>query len=387
MERQLLVDLGRLARNDARGGLGPRRVASGRIRIREVHEHLQANLDNYWLRPPDPAELVPGILARSAEMRTAGEELIVVGGPGPVRAARALVEAVDGDAPIRWMDAPDPQRLEALLARPAVWMLLEGPQWADDVVVEANEAGHPVAIAGAGEPDPPPSGWWFSDPRVVDARQAIYGEGVLTIAAFAGLDLGSFLAGAGDMLRHNAVPGLFDNPAYAVGVPVATAVKELGFDVVLHLACSARLGAFSAWIAAVWGSMLTGTTRVGGLEHPLTLNVRSGSAGDEDLANALLPRREGMAIAWDAERESGSAAGYASRAFLDVWAREVQPVVRVRVPGLDAGTLGGAVALGLHAGVTAALCLDLDPRSVSGATAWRAEQDRLTAIDDLQHNH
>lgn len=381
MERQVVVDLGRLARNDERGGLGPRRVANGRIRIREVHEQIQGGLDRLSLRPPDSEDVLGPVLDRTAAMRSHAEALVVVGSPGAIRAAKTLVDAHNPDAPVRWMDSPDRGRMPGLLSRPAVWVLLEGPGWADDVVVEASEAGHSVAIAGVGEEDPPPSGWWFHDTTLGDSRRAIYGQGVLTVAAFAGLDIGAFLSGARDMVHLCRVPGLFDNPSYALAVPVATAVRELGFDVVLHLACSARLRAFSAWIAGCWGSMLTGATNVGGIQHPVTLNIRSGLAGDEDLANALLPRREALAIAWDAERDSSSEASFTSRAFLDLWAREVQPVVRVRVPGLDAATLGASVALGLHAGAAAALCLEVDPLGTGGADAWRAAVDRLRSLD------
>ena len=45
----------------------------------------------------------------------------------------------------------------------------------------------------------------IADPSVDDGRRAVWGPGVLTVAAWAGLDVGAFLSGARDMVQLGGV--------------------------------------------------------------------------------------------------------------------------------------------------------------------------------------
>jgi hypothetical protein len=103
--------------------------------------------------------------------------------------------------------------------------------------------------------------------------------------------------------------------------------------------------------------------------------------GDEELLEGLLAgARDTQAIVWEIEDDAATGPGsgeiaLATQTFLRLWQREGLPAVRVRLPALDAASLGGAVLLSGHAAVTAALFLDQDPLALDAVAAWYAAMD------------
>lgn len=381
MARNVVVEVSHLLRKDG-GGIGRKRLTTGLGRLREAHEALRAGAESSkWphLRVLDD-ETVAYARAVAEGLRARGTELAVVGQPGAVAALRALTDAL-GVASPRWVTGPD-DALVAALDRPEVaWLVLEGPAWADRVAEWAVEQGRAVAVAGPGDHEAPPGGWWLSDPVAGDGRFGVLGLAAAVCAAWAGVDVEGLFAGARDMAEACERAALFENPAYTLALATIFAERDLGATVPAHLVASGRMGAFSEWVARLWGAILCDAVHVEGVvRHSGAVGV-PGVVGDEELLQALvLGPRDKLVTLWDpTEATNGPLAQEAAaqaRAFQDLLERENVPYVRVRLPGLDARSLGAAVFLATHAAVSAAVYLDVDPLGLGAVSAWYASLER-----------
>jgi hypothetical protein len=389
--RNVVVEVSHLLRKEGRG-LGRRRLLSGLGRLREVHEVVRAGAGaGRWphLQLPDEAELAA---AReiAAELRRRAPRLAVVGQPGAIAALRAITEALGVESP-RWVSSPDSATLDALDSPDVAWLVLEGPAWVDQVAEWAVGQGRIVAMAGAGTHDAPPNGWWISDPVAGDGRFGGLGAAAAVCAAWAGVDIEAVHLGARDMVEACERPALFENPAYTFALTTVFLERDLGVSIPVHIATSGRLEAFTRWLVRMWGAVLADSVPVEGvMRHQGAAGV-SGIVGDEELIQVLLlgPRDKHVSL-WDvADGESGRGAAEAvlqSRALQTLLDRENVPYLRVRLPGLDARSLGAAMFLAEHAAVTASLFLDVDPLGLDGVSAWyaaleRARDDARTDVD------
>lgn len=381
MARNVVVEVSHLLRKDG-GGIGRKRLTTGLGRLREAHEALRAGAEaGKWphLRVLDD-EAVAHARAVAEGLRARGSELAVVGQPGAVAALRALTEAL-GVASPRWVTGPD-DALVAALDRPEVaWLVLEGPGWADRVAEWAVEQGRAVAVAGPGEHEAPPGGWWLSDPVAGDGRFGGLGLAAAVCAAWAGVDVEGLFAGARDMEAACERAALFENPAYTLALATVFAERDLGTTVPAHLVASGRMAAFAEWVARLWGAVLCDAVPVEGVvRHSGAVGV-PGVVGDEELLQALvLGPRDKLVTLWDPTEAVGGPlsqeAAAQVRAFQDLLERENVPYVRVRLPGLDARSLGAAVFLATHAAVSAAVYLDVDPLGLGAVSAWYASLER-----------
>lgn len=381
VERRVVVDLSRLLRGDGPDVLGARRLMVGAGRIKEIHERLgqQAGL---WpqLNPPADAGVA---LELAAALHSRADELVVLGTPGAVRSARMAVHALAPDAPIWWVTTPpQPDLLERLLARPATWLLLEGPGWADACVIAAAAAGRPVAIAGTGEEDQPPDGWWFSDPLAGDGRFGWLGAGAQLIRAWAGIDVAAWNDGLSAMQRQFERVALYENPAYSFGIALSLCIRDLQRDTLVWITDDGRLELFVDWIGRIWGALLADVRgdyaradAWGGMRLPVGVTSLSGLAGDQELHEQILSTPRGaVAVLWGGGGEAGLLP-----AFQDMWERAAQPAVRVRLTTVDAAALASAAILGLHAGVCSAFFLERDPLAMRSQSAWEGALRRVHA--------
>ena len=387
MVRNVVVEITHLLRKQG-AGLGRKRLLSGLSRLRDAHDVLVRGAEaGRWphLVLPD-AEQVASAHAIAAALHARAPRLAVVGQPGAVAALRAITEALGVRAP-HWVTSPDAATVPGLDGPDVAWLVLEGPAWVDHVAEWAVSSGRVVAVAGAGAHEAPPEGWWISDPVAGDGRFGGLGLAGIVCAAWAGVDVGALLAGARDMAAACTRPALFENPAYTLALSTIFVERDLGISVVAHLATSGRMEAFCSWIVRMWGAVLADTVTVEGVvRHTGSAGV-AGVVGDEELLQVLLvgPRDKLVAI-WDVSdgvQGRGAEECVAQvNAFQDLVNRENLANLRVRLPGLDARTLGAAVLLAQHAAVSASLFLDLDPLGLSAVTAWYAALERARADVD-----
>lgn len=390
-QRRVVVDLSKLIRRDAGAGIGLKRLTAGLGRLKDVHETLRRGAEaDRWphLRLPTDAALLE--LATIVEdLRGRGKVLAVVGQPSAVLAVRMIVEAlapwsglpgIPFGRPVAWVTSADPELITPLDRDDVAWLVLEGPRWADAVAEWAVARGRAVAMAGEGEHTAPPGGWWISDASAGDGRFGALGVASLLCAVWAGVDVPGLLAGARDMAIVCGRAALLENPAYSLALATVAIEQDLSLHVPVHLASTARLAFFAQWFGRMWGAVRSATRVVQGVrQHQGSAGI-SGLLGDEELHEALLAGvRDKFAIVWDVEPGAadpqafgaGEAAVQVS-VFLQLWQREGLPAIRLRVPGLDAGTFGGAIVLSCHAAVTAALFLEGDPLALDGVAAWYA---------------
>lgn len=387
MVRNVVVEITHLLRKQG-AGIGRKRLLSGLSRLRDAHDVLvRGAADGRWphLNLPD-AEQVAGVSEIAAGLRARAPRLAVVGQPGAVAALRAVTEALGVRVP-HWVTSPDAASVPGLDSADVAWLVLEGPAWVDQVAEWAVASGRVVAVAGAGTHPAPPHGWWISDPVAGDGRFGGLGLAGLVCAAWAGVDVDGLLGGARDMVAACARPALFENPAYTLALSTIFVERDLGISTVAHLATSGRMEAFSAWLVRMWGAVLTDTVTIDGVvRHTGTAGV-AGVVGDEELLQVLLvgPKDKLVAI-WDVsegDHGPGAREGVAQvNAFQDLVNRENLANLRVRLPGLDARTLGAAILLAQHAAVSASVFLDLDPLGLSAVTAWYGAVERARANVD-----
>jgi hypothetical protein len=387
VKRNVVVELSHLLRKD--GGLGRKRLLSGLGRLRDVHELLRRGAeDGRWphLHLPDAAAL-DAVRATAADLRARATTLVVVGQPGALAALRAVTDAVGEGSRPRWVSTPDSAHLAALDTADTAWLFLEGPAWVDRVAEWAVGNGRVVAMAGAGEHEAPPDGWWISDPVAGDGRFGALGMASLVCAAWAGVDVDSLVGGARDMAAACERPALLENPAYTLALATVFAERDLALSIPVHLATSGRLEAFAGWLVRMWGAVLSHASPVDGVVRHAGAAGVPGVVGDEELVQVLLvgPRDKFVTV-WEPavapDALGGPEAVAQGRAFQELWDRENLPSLRVRLPGSDPGAIGAAILLAEHAAVTASLYQDLDPLGLAGVTAWYGAMDRARADVD-----
>lgn len=372
--RNLVVEVSALLRRD---GIGRKRLTAGLPKLREVHDRLTAGaVDGRWphLQPGDA-------VVAQAVAAGLGDKLAVVGQPGAVAALQAVTQALGTRQPV-WIVAPNVQQLALLDAPEVGWLVLEGPAWVDRVAEQAVANGRRVAVAGPGAHEAPPDGWWVSDPLAGDGRFAPLSTASLVCATWAGVDIGALLNGAADVAQACRNAALFENPAYTFALATVSVERDVGTTGAAHLVTDPRLEPFAAWCGRMWGAVSAELVRVDSVVKHAGVGALHGIVGDEELIQLLLVgRRDKLVYVWDAtghqqdpwSRESALHA----QAFLELCAQENIPHLRVRLPPVDAATLGGMFLLASHAAVTAALFQDLDPLDLAGVPAWYAALERL----------
>lgn len=376
-QRELVVELSSLLHGAGSAGAGMKRLTRGLGRLRAVHDAVQRGAESWrWphLLLPDEVAL-DAVVATARALAARAPVLAVAGQPGALAALRGVLAALAPDAAVRWVGAPDPA-LTAIVDREDVgWIVLEGPAWADALAEEAVGRGRAVAIAGEGDHEAPPEGWWVSDPTAGDGRFGALGMASLLAAAACGVDVRALLDGARAMAASCERSALFENPAYSLAMALLVVAKDAGAATPVHLVPTTRLQPFAEWAGRTWGAVLCGAQVVEGVRQRLGGQGLGGTLGDEELHQSLLAgTRDKAVVLWDVEGVAPFAA--ASRAFRAVWAREQLPLVRVRLPGLDARTLGASVTLASHAALVASLWMDLDPLRLEAVEAWYAALER-----------
>lgn len=387
--RRVVVDLASLIRGDGASGVSVKRLTAGLGRLKDVHDALRQGEAEYrWphLLLADDATL-GAVMELAAELRARGTELAVVGQPGALAAARVLTDTLAPGARVRWVGSPDEELLAPLDRPDVVWLVLEGPSWAARVAEWAVGQGRAVAVAGPEAGDAPPDGWWITDPTAGDGRFGALGMAALVVASWAGVDVGAALAGARDIAESCRRPALFENPAYSLAMSAFAIQQVTGLSVPTHLASTARLAAFTAWTARLWATVGAQYGARDGVRTYAGGTAIGGVLGDDELVQTLLAgTRDKYVILWEVEGpERGpapSAMAAQARAFTQLWAREGLPLLRVRLPGLDAATLGGAIQLACHGAVTATLLAERDPLGLEAVEAWYGAVERAAADVD-----
>ncbi len=330
MARSVIVDLGGLFRGS--GSLLRRRWGDvGALTPRFARVRAEG-----WPGPLPALEPVNEAVAAfegAAEVRLYGQ-------PGAVRAANLWAPALS--RPIPGVDSPS--------AAPGPAVALVGPAWVDEAVDALVSAGHRVAVAckrpASGEAiDPPSGGRWIEDAWAGEGTRGPLGAGVLTAAALSGLDVAAALDGAAAMSTLCDGP-LADNPAWSLARGLRLLASERARDSVVHVAGGAELLPLAEWAARAQAVRLAPASVVAPA-RPAPVAVR---ADDEDWATFLRaggPER--VVVSW-------SGPGDTSGGWIDAAEEVGLSVIRLRLPGVDAASLGGAVMLWLRAlGALAAL--------------------------------
>ncbi|MDP2311514.1 MAG: hypothetical protein Q8P41_01300 [Pseudomonadota bacterium] len=387
MNRNVVVEISQLLRKEA-GGISRRRLLAGLGRLREVHEAVRKGADaGRWphLQLPDDAQLAE-VRRIAGELRGRASRLAVVGQPGAIAALRAVTEALGVESP-RWVTSPDGVVLAALDSPDVAWLVLEGPMWADQVAEWAVGQGRAVAVAGAGSHEAPPDGWWITDPVAGDGRFGGLGIAAALCAAWAGVDIEAVHLGARDMATACERPALFENPAYTMALTSINIERDLALSVPTHLVSTGRLEAFAGWLVRMQGAVLADSVPVEGVMRHTGAAGVAGVVGDEELLQVLLlGPRDKYIVLWDGTdgavglgADEAVAQVRAVQALLD---RENIPHLRVRLPGVDARSLGAAMFLATHAAVAASVFLDVDPLGLDAVNAWYAALERArTDVD------
>lgn len=385
VHRRVVVDLAPLVRTEGTAGVGVKRLTAQLGRLRDVHDALRAGEESFrWphlVLPDDGA--VEAVVALAGELRARATTLAVVGQPGALLALRVWTDALAPGARIRWIGSPDAELLAPLHGADVAWLVLEGPSWADRVAEEAVARGQAVAVAGPGQGQAPPDGWWIADPAAGDGRFGALGMAGLVMAAWAGIDVGAAVAGARDMAESCRRAALFENPAYSLATASIAVQQATAIVVPAFLATSARLGAFTTWVARLWAAVGAQPAMVNGVRQHVGGNAVAGILGDDELTQALLSgTRDKWAVLWEVDSTSapgtpGELAARQVRVFAQLWGREGLPMVKVRLPGLDAATLGGAIQLACHTAVTTSLMQERDPLGLEAVTTWHGAVERV----------
>lgn len=348
MRRSVLVDISRLR---PPGSRVPARIPAEWLgRLRDVHGLLG---EPGWAHraalacPSEPA------LRLAEALRAEGRALVVAGPPGPLRAARAWVEALAPEAPVRWIDGPGGAPAgegEALVAWP-------GPAWVDGLYGAARAAGVPTRTVDRAEAD-------LLDPCARDGRHAVLGPGARMVAAFAGIDVASAVAGARAMADDAARPALYENPAYALALGLAFAERRLGRPRATWMVAHPGLLTAVAHLARAWVAAHVGAPLHPDVAEAPPAEPTVGVWGDQELVDGVhlaLPHHALLALDVD------DLAPEADRTGARAWLGADVPMVRVVLPRLDAAALGGLFALLDHAAAASAVFRWIDPRRRPGA--------------------
>jgi hypothetical protein len=307
--REFSVDLSVLARGE---GIRAFQALIGLVRER-IHQ-LGPQLVG-----PELKEL--GFLEQVAAELKNCSQLVVVGEPGAIRAAHVLNSS---SSKICWVDHP----LRVPVLEGAGVVLLEGPGWADRVAEEANAKDCPVFIAGTGEPDPPPGGWWVQDS---DAGGP-FSVGALVAAAWGGKELPTIEQQAASAQEQCLKLGLYENPAAGLAVswlPVQGGKVMRG---PVLLAADPGLLPLVEWIS----DELSEKLQWRGIQEQ-SLDVRAGLLGDERRMGELFEAPGYRVISCWEGRQSESVAGLVAAS-------------RELVKSASCGWVGARVASGAEAG-------------------------------------
>lgn len=383
-----MVELSSLLK-EGPSGVGLKRLTAGLPRLKEVHDELRRG-EETWRWPhlvlPDEDALA-AVVATAEALRERAGTLAVVGQPGALTAMRALVATLAPGAAVRWIGSPDAAGDAALDGPGVAWLCLEGPAWVDRVAEWAVGRDRAVAVAGAGEGEAPPEGWWIADPTAGDGRFGGLGMASLLCAAWAGVDVGEVVAGARDVAEICRRPALFENPAYSLAVAGVAIEQSHGLPIPVHLATTSRLLPFVEWVVRMWAAVVAQPVEQGGVRRHLGTIGIAGALGDEELTHALLGgARDKHLVLWEIESAGRGPATEAlatqARVFGHLWSRQGLPQLRVRIPAVDAASVGGAIVLASHAAVATGLYLERDPLGLEGVATWYGAMERAVADVD-----
>lgn len=354
MTRRVIVDLASCFRGPA---AALRRRWADVSGLAPLHRRIR---ENPWFEAL-PVEAEVRAAAASLAQKTKGRP-VLVGQPGVVGATRVWVEALGLGLDLVHPGLELPAGAGCLVAH-------LGPRAVDDLVDQAVERKLRVAVvcaAVAGESvEPPPRGVWVNDAWAGEGTRGALGAGVLVALTLAGLDLTAALGGAQAMLADADGP-IADNPAWSVARALRLLAAEGGRDVVVHAAAEPALLAYSAWAARTQATLLAGMSP----HAPARPLPAVTLAGDEEWGSAIVrSARDRVVVVWE------STGSPPETSWFEALGEAGVAVIRIRLPALDAESLGGALTLWLRAlGCLAAM----EERGGEGAPATPALSTRVS---------
>lgn len=370
-------------------GVEERQLRAQLPKINAAHASLVGAGDDGWphlrcLAEP-PLDLVK---AWAEARRQAGERIVVVGEPGALAAARALMSTAPpaGEAPIppiSWvdgLDAVDPLDADPLGGdRPVHVLALDGPGWVETVVRDLMPGASGLTVAGERDDHGLGDAERLKGP--VDARFGVFGPAALALAALAGVDVDAAMADGLDTARRCSAPGLYNNPAY-LWAALLHASRERGIERLQFLVPSARLVPWADWAARAWLSLTSRAETRGGVRVHVGWGATVSRVGDEAMLQHVVDGpRDVMIVALNVER-GGALSDAAQRrwslgrelmsAAVQQLSREGRPVVQIRAPSVGAPSVAALSALTLHTALTVAMLQDIDPLATPAVAFWRA---------------
>jgi len=325
---------------------------------------------------------VPGLevaqaAARWAQARlAAGEEVLVLGEPSAVAAARALEATAPTPGRVRYVDGLD---AEAPRGRPVHLLVLDGPPWVRWMARSWAGGFSGITVVG-GEPGSP---WGPEVQRLegpADGAFGVLGPAALAAAAVSGASIDAIVAEAARVHARCGARALFENPAL-LWAAVLRAGRDYGIERLFFLLPSSRLEPWGAWVTRAWASLTSSADSRGDVRVPAGVPTQVATLGDEAILQHLLsgPRDLlGAAIMLDdvgARDPEGVTRRALARALMGVAvsqiSRDGRPVVQLRLGSLDPPTVAGLSVLALYAALAFALACDVDPLDMPAARRWR----------------
>ncbi len=354
MTRRVIVDLTGCFRGPA---ASLRRRWADVSGLAPLHRRIR---ENPWFEVlPTEADVRASAVALASKAKG---RPVLVGQAGVVDAARAWVEALHLPLDLLFAGPELPEGASAVVAH-------LGPAAVDDLVDQAVERKLRVAVVCApvqGEAvEPPPRGVWVNDAWAGEGTRGALGAGVLVGLTLAGLDLTAALRGAQAMLEAASGP-IADNPAWSVARALRLLAAEGGRDVVIHVAGEPRLLAFASWAARAQAAQLAGMSPHG----PARPLPAVALAGDAEWGTAIgRSARDRVVLVWE------SVSSPQETAWFEALGEAGVAVIRIRLPALDAESVGGALTLWLRGlGCLAAM----EERGGEGAPATPALSTRVS---------
>lgn len=370
------------------GGLDQRQLRAQIPRMNAVHAALMGLLE----RAPAqvPAMEMAEAATRWAEARAAaGEEVVVLGEPSAVAAARALAATAPAPARVSYVDGLDAQAPRGAKVH---LLVLDGPPWVRWMARAWASEGAGLSVAGE-EPDAP---WGSEVERLrgpADGAFGVLGPGALAAAAVSGASPLAIVAEAARVWARCGSKALFENPAF-LWAAVLRAGREHGIERLFFLLPTSRLEPWGAWATRAWASLTSSADSRGDVRVPAGVPTQVATLGDEAILQHLLsgPRDLlGAAVMLEdvGAREPQDVARWALARSLMAEAvaqitRDGRPVVQVRLGSLDPPTVAGLSVVTLHAALAFALAADVDPLDMPAARRWRdlaAEAIQTVPID------
>ena len=367
-------------------GVEERQLRAQLPKINAAHASLVAAGDEGWphlrsLTEPPLESVHAWVEAR----RTAGERVVVVGEPGALAAARALMSSGEASHPVLWVDgfdAVDPLAGAEKGGAPLHVLALDGPGWVATVVRDLMPFAAGLTVAGERE-----SHGFGPCERLVgpaDARFGVFGPAALALAALAGVNIEGALADGLETARRCSAPGLYNNPAY-LWAALLHAGRERGIERIQLLVPSARLLPWADWAARAWMSLTSRAETRGGVRVHVGLGATVARLGDEAMLQHVVDGpRDVMIVALNVE-QGGALDPAAQRrwslgrelmaAAVQQLSREGRPVLQIRAPSLGAPTTAALAAMTLHTALTLAFIQDIDPLATPAVALWRALVD------------